>query len=60
MRAAAEGSLAQLEEEYNQLEDTERQKRAAGILKVQYYPIAESNIRNTSNPVGKSPTQTSN
>lgn len=43
MRAAAEGSLAQLEEEYNRLEDTERQKRAAGILKVQSYPVDSSN-----------------
>lgn len=34
LRCAAEGSLAQLEAAYNQLEDSEREKRAAGILKV--------------------------
>lgn len=34
LRCAAEGSLAQLEAAYNRLEDSEREKRAAGILKV--------------------------
>lgn len=34
LRCAAEGSLAQLEASYNRLEDSEREKRAAGILKV--------------------------
>lgn len=33
-RSVAEGSLQQLEMAYNKLEDSEREKRAAGILKV--------------------------
>lgn len=34
LHGAAEGRLAQLDAAYNRLEDTEREKRAAGILKV--------------------------
>lgn len=34
LRSAAEGRLAQLDAAYNQLEDSEREKRSAGILKV--------------------------
>ncbi|CAM9307977.1 unnamed protein product [Ascophyllum nodosum] len=34
VRSAAEGNLAQLEEAYNRLEDTEREKRMAGIRKM--------------------------
>lgn len=34
-RSVAEGSLQQLEMAYNTLEDSEREKRAAGILKVE-------------------------
>eukprot|EP00752_Nemacystus_decipiens_P012376 g10969.t1 len=35
-RSAAEGSLQQLEMAYNKLEDSEREKRAAGILKMKH------------------------
>eukprot|EP00903_Cladosiphon_okamuranus_P018348 g16880.t1 len=35
-RSAAEGSLQQLELAYNKLEDSEREKRAAGILKMKH------------------------
>ncbi len=38
-RSLAEGNLKQLEEAYNKLEDSEREKRAAGILKVLYIAL---------------------
>lgn len=45
LRSAVEGNLAELEVAYNRLEDTEREKRAAGILKVRPSHFAELLVR---------------